>query len=97
MATQDWFGGRRGTRKALAACGVMLGVGGICLIGGAGTAAADGLDATPLPPAVIDDDGFQNYDTSSYPAAPMWAPPLWGSYPADSSWPGSTNNPCCSR
>jgi hypothetical protein len=56
---------------------------------GAGVAAADGLDATPMPPAVIDDDGFQNYDTSSYPADPTWpAPPSWGSYPAASTWPG---------
>ncbi|MBB5168363.1 hypothetical protein [Mycobacterium sp. AZCC_0083] len=44
----------------------------------AGTAVADGLQVSP--PAVIDEDGFQNYDTSSYPATP--------SYPAASSWPG---------
>jgi hypothetical protein len=48
-----------------------------------------------MPPAVIDDDGFHNYDTSSYPAAPSWPAPA--SYPADSSWPGSSSHPCCSR
>jgi hypothetical protein len=62
------------------ATAVAIGVGSLGMLGGAGTAAADGLDATPMPPAVIDEDGFQNYDTSSYPATP--------SYPAASSWPG---------
>jgi hypothetical protein len=62
------------------ATAVAISLGGLGMLGGAGTAAADGLDATPMPPAVIDEDGFQNYDTSSYPATP--------SYPAASSYPG---------
>jgi hypothetical protein len=41
---------------------------GLGMFGGAGTAAADGLQVSP--PAIIDEDGFQNYDTSSYPATP---------------------------
>jgi len=75
-----------------------LGLGGVALFGSAGTAEADGLDATPRPPAVIDTDGFQTYITSSYPAMPTWpAPPSWGSYPAPPSWPGDSSHPCCSR
>jgi hypothetical protein len=62
------------------ATAVAIGLGSLGMLGSAGTAAADGLDATPMPPAVIDEDGFQNYDTSSYPATP--------SYPAASSYPG---------
>jgi hypothetical protein len=88
----------RTTRKFLAAGGLALGLASFGLFASAGTAAADGLDATPSPPAVIDNDGFQNYDTSTYPAAPTWpAPPSWGSYPADSTWPGTSSHPCCSR
>jgi hypothetical protein len=85
-------------RKFLAAGGLALGLGSLGLFASAGTAAADGLDATPMPPAVIDEDGFHNYDTSSYPADPSWpAPPSWGSHPADPSWPGTSSHPCCSR
>jgi hypothetical protein len=86
------------TRRFLAACGMALGLGSFGLFASAGPAAADGLDATPMPPAVIDEDGFQNYDTSSYPASPSWpAPPSWASYPAQSTWPGTSSHPCCSR
>jgi hypothetical protein len=86
------------TKKFLAAGGLALGVGSLGLFASAGTAAADGLDATPLPPAVIDEDGFHNYDASSYPADPSWpAPPSWGSWPADPSWSGTASHPCCSR
>ncbi|MBB3603666.1 hypothetical protein FHT40_003327 [Mycolicibacterium sp. BK556] len=46
-----------------------------------GTALAGGLDASP--PAIIDDDGFQEYHTSTYPES--------------SSWPGQSSHPCCSR
>jgi hypothetical protein len=83
------------TKTVIAVCGVLLGLG---MSSGAGTAVADGLDATPIPPAVIDEDGTHNYDTSSYPADPSWpAPPSWGSHPADPSWPGFSSHPCCSR
>jgi hypothetical protein len=82
------------TKKVLAAGGLALGLG-FGLFAGTGTAAADGLDATPVPPAVIDDDSFQNYDTSSFPAAPLWPAPA--SYPADPSWPGDSSHSCCSR
>ena len=88
------------TKKILAAAaaGLALGLGSLGVFASAGTAVADGVDATPLPPAVIDEDGFHNYDTSSYPADPSWsAPPSWGSWPADSSWPGFSSHPCCSR
>lgn len=88
------------TKKILAAAGLALGLGSVVLFPGAGTAAAaaEGLDATPMPPAVIDEDGFQTYDTSSYPAAPTWpAPPSWGSHPAASTWPGDSSHPCCQR
>jgi hypothetical protein len=44
-------------------------------------AAADGLDASP--PAVIDADGFQTTDTSTFPL--------------ESTWPGTSSHPCCSR
>lgn len=60
------------------AAAVVIGVGSFGMFTSAGTAVADGLQVSP--PAVIDEDGFQNYDTSSYPATP--------SYPAASSWPG---------
>lgn len=67
------------TKRILAAAGLALGLG---LFANTGTAAADGLDATPMPPAVIDGDGFHNYDTSSYPAPPTWpSPPSWGTWP----------------
>ena len=86
------------TRKLLAAGGLTIGLGGFGLLASAGTATADGLDATPMPPAVIDEDGFHNYRTSSYPADPTWpSPPSWGSYPADPTWPGDSSHPCCSR
>ena len=97
------------TKKVLAAaCGLALGLGSLGLFASAGTAAADGLcsstlpttcwDHTPMPPAVIDEDGFHNYRTSSYPADPTWpSPPSWGSYPADPTWPGDSSHPCCSR
>jgi hypothetical protein len=79
-------------KNVLAAAGMALAIGSFGLVAGTGTAAADGLDATPMPPAVIDYDGTHNYDTSSYPADPTWpAPPSWGTYPGDSS------HPCCSR
>ncbi|HKP42158.1 hypothetical protein [Mycobacterium sp.] len=78
MTTQIGF-----TRKYLAVAGLALGLGSFGVFTSAGTAAADGVDATPMPPAVIDKDGFQNYDTSSYPADP--------------SWPGKSSHPCCSR
>jgi hypothetical protein len=29
-------------------------------------------------PAIIDEDGFQTYDTSSYPADPSWPDNAWG-------------------
>lgn len=79
------------TKKLLAVGGVAVGLGGLGLFGSVATAAAtaDGLAATPMPPAVIDDDGFQNYKTSTYPADPTW--------PASPSWPGRSSNPCCSR
>jgi len=83
------------TRKFLAAGGLALGIGSFGLFASAGTAAAEGLDATPMPPAVIDEDGTQTYDTSSYPAAPSW--PASASYPADPSWSGTSSHPCCSR
>ena len=57
------------------ATAVTFGLGSLGMFGSAGTAAADGLEVSP--PAIIDEDGFQNYDTSSYPATP--------SYPAASS------------
>ena len=86
------------TRKFLAAGCLALGLGSLGLFASGGTAAADGLEVTPMPPAVIDEDGFQNYDTSSYPADSSWpAPPAWGSHPADPSWPGISSHPCCSR
>jgi hypothetical protein len=78
-------------KKAVAAGGMALAIGSSGLVAG-GTAAADGLNATPMPPAVIDYDGTHNYDTSSYPADPTWpSPPSWATYPGDSS------HPCCSR
>ena len=86
------------TRKFLAAGCLALGLGSLGLFASGGTAAADGLEVTPMPPAVIDEDGFQNYDTSSYPADSSWpAPPAWGSHPADPSWQGISSHPCCSR
>ena len=60
---------------------VAFGLVGMGMLVSGGTAAADGLTASP--PAVIDADGFQNYDTSTYPVA--------------SSWPGQSSHPCCSR
>jgi NAD(P)H-hydrate repair Nnr-like enzyme with NAD(P)H-hydrate dehydratase domain len=60
------------------ATAVAIGLGTLSTFVAAGTAAADGLDVSP--PAIIDADGLQNYDTSSYPETP--------SYPAVSSWPG---------
>jgi hypothetical protein len=77
------------TSKFLAAGGLALTLGSFGLFASAGPAAADGLDATPMPPAVIDNDGFQNYDTSSYPAKPSW--------PAQPTWPGTSSHSCCSR
>lgn len=84
------------TTKFLAAGALALAIG--SSVAATGTAAADGLDATPMPPAVIDYDGTHNYDTSSHPADSTWpadptwpAPPSWGTYPGDSS------HPCCSR
>jgi hypothetical protein len=74
------------TKMLLAVGGLALGLG---LFVSVGTADADGLDATPMPPAVIDEDGTHNYDTSSYPADPSWpSPPSWGSWPAEPTWPG---------
>jgi hypothetical protein len=72
---------------------VAFGLGSLGTFASAGTAAADGLDVSP--PAIIDEDGFQNYDTSSYPAAPSYT--AASSYPAASSWPGQSSHPCCSR
>ncbi|WP_155948815.1 hypothetical protein [Mycobacterium sp. URHB0044] len=66
------------------AMAVTVGLASFGMGAGAGTAAADGLDVSP--PAVVDVDGFQNYDTSSYPAAPSY--PAASSYPGASSWPG---------
>ena len=78
----------RTTKKFLAFGGLAFGVGSLALFPSAGTAAADGLDASP--PAIIDKDGtwgpadvsgrrggdilpaVQTYDTSSYPATPSW-------------------------
>ena len=77
------------TKEFLAAAGLAL----LGLLASAGTAAADGVDASS--PAIIDDDGFQNYATSSWPAGPSW--PAGSSFPADSSFPGSSSHPCCSR
>ena len=81
------------TKKFLAAGGLAVSVASLGLFASAGTAAADELcsstlpmtcwDHTPMPPAVIDEDGFHNYDTSSYPADP--------------TWPGDSSHPCCSR
>jgi hypothetical protein len=65
-------------KKFRFATAVAIGLGSLGMFGGAGTAAADGLQVSP--PAVIDPDGFQNYDTSSHPAA--------SSYPTAPSWPG---------
>ena len=72
---------------------VALAVGGLGMFASAGTAAADGMSVSP--PAIIDADGFQNYDTSSYPATPTNVGP--SSYPGASSWPGQSSHPCCSR
>lgn len=72
-------------RRALAIAGLALTLGGIS----AGVASADpipGVDHTPLPPAVIDDDGFVNYDYSTYPLPPTW--PAGSTWPEDSSYPG---------
>lgn len=69
----------KATRKLLAAGGLVLGLG--CL-GLFASAAADVLDATPMPPALIDADGFLYYAKSSW-----LAPPPWGSWPADPTWP----------
>ena len=86
------------TKMFLAAGGLALSLAGLGLFASAGTAVADGVDATPMPPAVIDEDGFQNYDTSSYPADPSWPPPpSWPSPPSSGSWPGISSHPCCSR
>jgi hypothetical protein len=46
------------------AAAVAIGLGGLGMFTSADTAAADGLSISP--PAIIDEDGFQNYDTSSY-------------------------------
>lgn len=79
----------RTTKMRLAVGGLALGLAGLGLFVSVGTAAADGLDATPIPPAVVDEDGTHNYDTSSYPADPSWPwPPSWGSWPAEPTWPG---------
>jgi hypothetical protein len=104
--------GRRITRF-LAAGGVALVIGSFSLFTGACTAAADRLDVSPMSPAVVDEDGYRNHHTSSYPATPTWpappswgsfpaaatwsAPPSWGSLPVASTWPGETTQPCCSR
>ena len=61
------------TRKFLAAGGLALGLGSFGLFTSAGTAAADGMDATPMPPAVIDEDGFHNYDIVVLPGGPVLA------------------------
>jgi len=95
---------RRGKRiassakKALAAGGMALAIGSSGLAAGGGTATADGLDATPMPPAVIDDDGTHNYDTSSHPADSTWpADPTWPAPPSWGTYPGVSSHPCCSR
>ena len=86
------------TKKFLAAGGLALSLASLGLFASAGTAVADGVDATPMPPAVIDEDGFQNYDTSSYPVDPSWPPPpSWPAPPSSGSWPGISSHPCCSR
>jgi hypothetical protein len=55
------------TKKFLAAGGLAFGLASLGLFGSVGTAAADGLDATPMPPAVIDDNGtHETPDTGSY-------------------------------
>ena len=71
-------------KKFRSAAAVAIGLGSLGMFTSAGTAAADGLQVSP--PAVIDEDGFQNYDTSSYPATPSNI--VASSYPAASSWPG---------
>jgi hypothetical protein len=66
------------------ATAVAIGLGGLGMFTSTSIAAADGLSVSP--PAVIDEDGFQNYDTSSYPATPSNL--AASSYPAASSWTG---------
>lgn len=66
------------------ATALTMGLASLGMGAGAGTAAADGLDVSP--PAFIDANGFQDYDTSSYPAPPSY--PAGSSYPGASSWPG---------
>jgi hypothetical protein len=75
------------------AAAVAIGLGGLGMFTSAGTAAADGLSISP--PAIIDEDGFQNYDTSSYLATPSY--PAAASYPGAAAWPGQSSHPCCSR
>jgi len=80
-------------KKFRFAAAVAIGVGSFGMFTSAGTALADGLQVSP--PAVIDEDGFQNYDTSSYLATPSY--PAAASYPGAAAWPGQSSHPCCSR
>jgi hypothetical protein len=73
--------GRQHHEKVAFAAAAALSLG---MFASAGTAAADGLDVSP--PAIIDQDGFQNYDASSYPATPTYPGAL--SYPGASTYPG---------
>lgn len=83
-------------RKSLAVGGWALVLGlGLFAGAGVGAAVADALDAAHMPPAVIDDDGFQNYDTSSYPVGPSWRAGLL--CPLHPSFPGTSPHPCCLR
>jgi hypothetical protein len=97
------------TKKFLAAGGLAFGLASLGLFAGVGTAAADGLDATPMPPAVIDDNGtHETPDSGSYDELlntaqeACWSggvssgcshSRLTGSNPADPSWPGGNARP----
>jgi hypothetical protein len=85
MSIQINFGARnqlihRDIRRRLAA-GALAPLLALGLSANCATAAADGLDASP--PAVIDADGYQTTDTSTFPVEP--------------TWPGASSHPCCSR
>jgi hypothetical protein len=71
-------------KKLIAVGGVTFAVLSSGMAPGVGTACADGLAATPVPPAVIDLDGTHNYDNSAYPVAPSW--PARPSWPSASTW-----------
>jgi len=97
------------TKKFLAAGGLAFSLASLGMSASVGTAAADGLDAHPMPPAVIDENGtHETPDTGSYDEmlglaqASCWYSGmssgchhsrLAGSYPASASWPGGNASP----